>query len=153
VHRIDSLDLSPTSPDLKSFAGRGGKLLVYHGWADQNVAPRSSVKYYEKVVDLMGRRQADAAVRLFFAPGMAHCGGGEGPNTFDALTALEQWREQGEAPTRIIASHLTANGQIDRTRPLCPYPQMATYKGTGSIDQAESFICASTTLTSRFTRV
>ena len=73
---------------------------------------------------------------------MAHCGGGEGPNTFDALTALEQWREQGEAPTRIIASHLTANGQIDRTRPLCPYPQMATYKGTGSIDQAESFICA-----------
>jgi len=142
VHRIDSQDLSPTSPDLKPFAARGGKLLVYHGWADQNVAPRSSVKYYEKLVGLMGQQQVDAAVRLFFAPGMAHCGGGEGPNTFDALDALERWREQGEAPTRIIASHLTASGQIDRTRPLCPYPQMATYKGTGSIDQADSFICA-----------
>ena len=142
VHRIDSLDLSPTSPDLKSFASRGGKLLVYHGWADQNVAPRSSVNYHAKLVQTMGARQVDDAVRLFFAPGMAHCGGGEGPNTFDALTPLEQWREQGQAPTHIVASHLAANGQVDRTRPLCPYPQVATYQGTGSIDQAENFVCA-----------
>jgi len=142
VHRIDSLDLSPTSPDLKSFASRGGKLLVYHGWADQNVAPRSSVNYHAKLVQTMGARQVEDAVRLFFAPGMAHCGGGEGPNTFDALIPLEQWREQGKAPTQIVASHLAANGQVDRTRPLCPYPQIATYKGNGSIDQAENFVCA-----------
>ena len=138
MHQIDSLDLSPTSPDLESFAARGGKLLIYHGWADQNVAPRSSVNYHAKLVETMGEKQVNDSVRLFFAPGMAHCGGGEGPNTFDALTALEQWREQGKAPTEIIASHLT-NGKVDRTRPLCPYPQVATYKGTGSIDQAENF--------------
>jgi feruloyl esterase len=141
VHQIDSADLSPTSPDLKSFAARGGKLLIYHGWADQNVAPRSSVKYHAKLVEKMGEKQAHDSVRLFLAQGMAHCGGGEGPNTFDALTALEQWREQGKAPTEIIASHLT-NDRVDRTRPLCPYPQVATYKGIGSIDQAASFLCA-----------
>ncbi len=141
VHRIDSLDLSPTSADLKSFAGRGGKLLIYHGWADQNVAPRSSVNYHARLVETMGQTQVDGAVRLFFAPGMAHCGGGEGPNTFDALTALEQWREQGTAPAKIVASHLT-NGRVDRTRPLCPYPQMATYRGAGNIDEADSFFCA-----------
>jgi feruloyl esterase len=144
VHRIDSLDLSPTSADLEPFAGRGGKLLVYHGWADQNVAPRSSVNYYARLVETMGRQKVEDAVRMFFAPGMAHCGGGEGPNTFDALTALERWREQGDAPAQIVASHLTA-GRVDRTRPLCPYPQIATYKGKGSIDQADSFFCASGT--------
>jgi feruloyl esterase len=142
VHRIDSLELSPTSPDLKSFAGRGGKLLIYHGWADQNVAPRSSVNYHAKLVETIGRQQVDDSVRLFFAPGMAHCGGGEGPSTFDALTPLEQWRELGKAPTEIVASHLTPGGKVDRTRPLCPYPQVATYKGSGSIEQADSFFCA-----------
>jgi len=142
VHRVDSLDLSPTSPDLGPFVARGGKLLIYHGWADQNVAPRSSVNYYTRVVEKLGQKTVDESVRLFFAPGMAHCGGGEGPNTFDALTALERWREHGQAPAFIVASHATSGGQVDRTLPLCPYPQMATYKGNGSIDQAESFVCA-----------
>jgi feruloyl esterase len=141
VHRIDSLDLSPTSPDLQPFAARGGKLLIYHGWADQNVAPRSSVNYHARLIEKMGEKQVNESVRLFLAPGMAHCGGGEGPDTFDALTALEHWREQGNAPAEIMASHLT-NDKVDRTRPLCPYPQMATYTGTGSIDQAASFRCA-----------
>jgi feruloyl esterase len=142
VHRVDSLDLSPTSPDLGPFAARGGKLLIYHGWADQNVAPRSSVNYYTRVVEKLGQKTVDEAVRLFFAPGMAHCGGGEGPNTFDALSALERWREHGQAPASIVAAHAMPGRQVDRTRPLCPYPQMATYKGSGSIDQAESFVCA-----------
>ena len=96
-----------------------GQAAIYHGWADQNVAPRSSVNYHAKLVETLGRQQVDESVRMFFAPGMAHCGGGEGPNTFDALNALEQWREQGKAPTEIIASHLTASGKVDRTRPLC----------------------------------
>jgi feruloyl esterase len=141
VHQIDSLDLSPTSPDLAPFAARGGKLLIYHGWADQNVAPRSSVNYHAKLVEKMGEKAVNDSVRLFLAPGMAHCGGGEGPNTFDALIALEQWRERGTAPMEILASHLT-NDKVDRTRPLCPYPQVATYRGIGSIDQAASFLCA-----------
>ena len=141
VHKIDSLDLSPTSPDLKAFVARGGKLLIYQGWADQNVAPQSTVDYYYNVVKTIGQKQVDESVRLFFAPGMAHCGGGEGPNVFDALTPLEQWREQGKAPSSILATHST-NGKVDRTRPLCAYPQIAIYKGTGSIDQADNFYCA-----------
>ena len=81
-----------------------------------------------------------ASVRLFMVPGMAHCRGGEGPNTFDAVTALEQWVERGKAPDQMLASH-AANGVVDRTRPLCPYPQLAAYKGSGSIDEAANFSC------------
>jgi feruloyl esterase len=73
-------------------------------------------------------------------PGMGHCGGGEGPNTFDMVSVLEQWKEQGHAPARIVASHRRA-GKVDRTRPLCPYPQVAQYKGTGSIDDDANFAC------------
>ena len=79
-------------------------------------------------------------MRLYMAPGMGHCGGGEGPNTFDMLAALEQWREQGKAPAEIVASQL-ADGKVDRTRPLCPFPQIAQYKGSGSIDEAGNFVC------------
>jgi feruloyl esterase len=105
-----------------------------------NVAPKSTVAYYENVTKTIGQKQVDESVRLFFAPGMAHCGGGEGPNVFDALTPLEQWREQGKAPTSIPATHST-NGKVDRSRPLCPFPQVAKYKGTGSIDDAANFAC------------
>lgn len=79
-------------------------------------------------------------LRLFMAPGMAHCGGGEGPNSFDALTALEQWVEKRKAPDQVLASHST-NGTVDRTRPLCVYPRVARYKGAGSIDDAANFVC------------
>jgi feruloyl esterase len=120
--------------------GRGAKFLIYHGWADQIVTSRTSVDYYKNVVSVLGKSLADDSVRLFMVPGMAHCGGGEGPNTFDMLTALEQWREHGTAPAQIIASHMT-EGKVDRTRPLCPYPQAAQYKGSGSTDQAENFAC------------
>jgi feruloyl esterase len=80
------------------------------------------------------------AVRLFMVPGMGHCGGGDGTSTFDMLSALDQWVEKGKAPDHVAASRLK-DGVVDRTRPLCPYPQVATYKGMGSIDQAESFAC------------
>jgi len=143
VHRIDSLDLSPTSPDIKAFVARGGKLLIYQGWGDMNVAPKSTVDYYENVVKTIGQKQADDSVRLFFAPGMAHCGGGEGPNVFDALNPLEEWREQGKAPTSIVATHWTY-GKLDRSRPLCPYPQVAKYIGGGAGDNTDAayFVCA-----------
>jgi len=141
VRKIDSLALSPVSPDLKPFVARGGKLLIYQGWGDMNVAPRSTVNYYDQLITALGQKQVDDSVRLFLAPGMAHCGGGEGPNVFDALTPLEQWRERGNPPASILATHST-HGKVDRTRPLCPYPQFAKYKGSGSIDKAANFVCA-----------
>ncbi len=133
---VDELD-----PHLGAFARRGGKLILYHGWADQQVAPGSSVEFYRSA-SALGTDPAHAQnwVRLFMAPGMAHCAGGEGPDTFDSLSALEHWVELGQAPDRIIASHKT-QGQVDRTRPLCPYPQVAQYRGTGSIDEAVNFTC------------
>jgi feruloyl esterase len=127
--------------DLTKFAQHGGKLLIYHGWADQQVAPVASVDYYKSIVNQSGDpAQTPGWARLFMAPGMAHCSGGEGPNTFDKLSAMEQWVEQGKAPDQMIASHST-NGKIDRTRPLCPYPQVAKYQGTGSQDDAANFAC------------
>jgi feruloyl esterase len=131
--------LNSIEPDLTAFQRLGGKLILYHGWLDQNISPRNSIRYYESVEDVMGNDTRDFA-RLFMAPGMGHCGGGPGPNTLDGLTALENWVEKKQAPQQIIASHAT-NGQVDRTRPLCPYPQVAVYKGSGSIDDAANFAC------------
>jgi len=142
--RAEAIDrtVDVMDPHLAAFAGRGGKLLLYHGWADQQVAPGSTVEFYEAVRALSADPEhADEWVRLFMAPGMAHCGGGEGPDRFDTLTALEQWVERGQAPRQIIAAHRSA-GVVDRTRPLCPYPQVARYRGQGSIDEAANFTCA-----------
>lgn len=142
--RTDKLEygMNATDPSLKEFVAHGGKLLLYHGWSDQLITPQNSINYYKSVTDAMGgpAKTADFA-RLFMVPGMAHCGGGEGPNNFDAVIALEQWVEKGKAPEQITASHLT-NGAVDRTRPLCPYPLVATWKGAGSTDVAANFVCA-----------
>ncbi len=135
------VDTVAMNADLKRFHEHGGKLLLYHGWADQQVAPEATVEFYKAVVNMSDApAQSSDWVRLFMAPGMAHCEGGEGPDTFDKLSALEQWVEKGEAPDQMIASHST-NGQIDRTRPLCPYPQVARYKGSGSAEEAANFVC------------
>ena len=137
----ENLVMNATDPNMKPFFSRGGKLLLYHGWSDPNVPTLNTIKYFKSVVDVMGgTSKASNSVRLFLEPGMGHCGGGEGPNTFDMVSALEQWVEHGKAPDQIIASHATG-GVVDRTRPLCPYPQVATYKGSGSIDEAASFVC------------
>src|SRR5262245_30417418 len=114
---------------------------MYHGWSDPLVPTLNTMSYYVQVVDAMGgRTNAAKSARLFLAPGMGHCRGGEGPNAFDAVAALARWVEKGEAPEALIASH-TTDGRIDRTRPLCPHPQVAKYKGTGSIDEAVNFSC------------
>jgi len=133
--------LRPDDPNLATFQSMGGKLLMYHGWADPALSTLTTIDYYNEVVKASGGHQtADAFVRFFTVPGMHHCSGGPGPNTFDSLSALEQWVEHGAAPERIIATHRT-NGAVDRTRPLCPYPQVARYTGTGSVDDAANFVC------------
>jgi feruloyl esterase len=135
-------DVDELDPDLTAFAKHGGKLLIYHGWADQQVAPGSSVEFYKSVVERSeNASSASNWVRLFMIPGMGHCGGGEGPDTFDKVHVIEQWVEQGKAPVRIVASHSTA-GKVDRTRPLCPYPQVSRYKGSGNIDDEANFACS-----------
>lgn len=136
--RVDELD-----PNLTAFANRGGKLLIYHGWADQQVAPGSSIEFYQAARELSSVKPSRSDwIRLFMVPGMGHCRGGEGPDTFDKIGALERWVEKGEAPERIIASQLN-NGHVVRTRPLCPYPQVARYDGKGNPGDAASFVCRS----------
>ena len=140
--RISKDIIDATDPDLKSFFGHGGKLLQYHGWSDPIISPRNSVNYYKSVLDTMGgASKVNESYRLFMVPGMEHCGWGDGPDEFDPLTALEQWVEKGKPPDRIIASRIR-DGKTDRTRPLCPYPQVATYKGAGSTDDAANFSCS-----------
>ena len=132
--------MNAVDPDLDKFRDRGGKLIMYHGWNDQLIQPYNSIDYFTSVQKKMGTKDTDDFLRLFMAPGMTHCAGGVGPNTFDAVTALEQWVKKGVKPAEMVASHMTS-GAVGRTRPLCPYPQVATYKGNGSIDEAASFVC------------
>lgn len=129
-----------TNPDLTAFMQRGGKLPLYHGWSDQQFSAESTINYFTKVLDRMGASGTAEWARLFLAPGMGHCSGGEGPNTFGAITALERWVEHDQPPASLLASHRSA-GRVDRTRPLCPYPQVARYLGRGSIDDAANFTC------------
>jgi tannase/feruloyl esterase len=131
--------LNATDPDLSAFRGRGGKLLVYFGWADTALAPMMGVDYYEKAVAKNGPQTGDF-FRLFMVPGMFHCRGGVGPERLDGLTALINWVENGTAPATIIATQV-GDGKPVRTRPLCPYPQVARFSGTGSPDDAANFAC------------
>jgi len=136
-------DIDELNPNLTAFAKHNGKLLLYHGWADQQVAPLSTVQFRDSVLEATsGKGNSAEWIRLYMVPGMAHCSGGEGPDTFDKIGVMEKWVENGQVPAEIIASHQTA-GKVDRTRPLCPYPQVARYKGAGSIDDAANFSCTS----------
>ena len=142
--------LNSTSPDLRSFRAEGGKLLQYHGWGDAAISALSSIDYYDSVQTFLSRfpdlRSTDRLVlspitdfyRLFMVPGMGHCGGGVGPNSFDTLAPLEAWVEKDVAPEQII-------GKGDGiTRPLCVYPTVARYKGSGNANDASNFQCVAT---------
>jgi feruloyl esterase len=137
-------DIHAVSPDLAKFRARGGKLLMYHGWSDGgsggSISPLNTIAYYEAVLKAMGPNQDDW-LRLFLVPGMDHCGGGTGPNQFNKIAVLERWREQNEPPKFITAARVNESGVIDMTRPLCPFPQQAVYKGSGSTNDAANFTC------------
>ena len=131
--------LDATDPDLSRFKARGGKIVSYFGWADPALNPLMGVGYYESVLQRFGPA-TDEFYRLFMVPGMFHCRGGPGVSTFDAVTPLVEWVENGIAPQSIVGSRLV-NGEVTRTRPLCAYPGVAKYKGSGSIDEAANFVC------------
>ncbi|HZI78691.1 MAG TPA: tannase/feruloyl esterase family alpha/beta hydrolase [Vicinamibacterales bacterium] len=127
-------------PDLAAFKARGGKLLLYHGWADPGPAPENTINYLEAVKAKLGG-QEDSWIRAFLMPGVGHCGGGVGPDQADFLGALERWREAGEAPARITATRSGRGGRPPMARPLCPHPQVARYSGAGSTDDEKNFTC------------
>lgn len=135
IHQI----LDATDTDLSAFQKRGGKILMYFGWADPALNPMMGVEYYEAVSERMGPATTDF-FRLFMAPGMFHCGDGPGPNVFDTTGPLSEWVEQGKAPESLRAVKV-ADGKAVRSRPLCVYPAVAKYKGTGSTDDAANFTC------------
>jgi feruloyl esterase len=128
-----------TSYDLRALKARGGKIVMWHGLADGGIMATSSIGYYEGVTKMMGgRQQTEDFFRLFLIPGVHHCGGGPGLTDFDALTLLENWVEKGQAPDVLIARRL-ANGMVERSRPVYPYPIQARYSSSGDPKQAASF--------------
>jgi feruloyl esterase len=130
--------LNATNPDLSAFKSRGGKLILWHGWADTALTPLASIRYHEQVHARDAR--AGDYFRTFLMPGVLHCAGGNGPDRVDWAAAIADWVEKGRAPERVIASK-SLNGAVSRTRPLCPYPQKAVYSGSGSTDEEKNFAC------------
>lgn len=150
--------LNAVDANLNPFRAHGGKLILYHGWNDPAIPALNTVNYFKDVVAHVGQTRADSFVRLYMVPGMQHCSGGPGPDEFgqsfrwvddpqrNARVALEQWVEQGSAPTAIVATKTAKEdglGQPVITRPLCPYPEFAKYTGSGDTNRAENFVCAS----------
>lgn len=156
AHEKTAQALNATDADLKSFKARGGKLILYHGWNDPAITALNTINYYDSVIKKMGQKDVDSFVRLYMAPGVQHCGGGPGPDSFGAVgdlkfddpqhsldASLEQWASKGTAPSTVIASKFEGQDRAHpkMTRPLCPYPLAAKYKGSGDTNDAANFVC------------
>lgn len=139
VARIGPL-MNSNDADIGEFVERGGKLLLYHGWNDPGIPPGGTIRYYDDLRATLGDETSDASVRLFMVPGMNHCGGGTGTDQFDAVAALDRWIAE-DSPPASLAAERRVNGETVRSRPLCPYPSVATYDGAGSTDDASNFSC------------
>ena len=129
-----------TDPDLSRFHQRGGKLLMYTGWADPAVNPYIALDYHDSLVKRMGAATQEF-FRLYLMPGVFHCGGGVGPSCFDPLAAVIAWVEQSKAPQALVVSQ-PQDGKTMRTRLLCPEPQLARYHGQGDPNDAANFVCS-----------
>ena len=138
--RSDIARVNASNPDISAFVRRGGKLLLSGGWNNALVPAGAVLDYYKSVEGKIGIEDTKQGVRLYMVPGMIECNGGPGTDTFDMLTAMRRWVENGQAPSAIPASRVE-HGKVVRTRPLCPYPQVATYRGSGSTDEAKNFVC------------
>jgi hypothetical protein len=132
--------MAALDPNLGDFSRGGGKLLLWQGWGDQHISPQNTLDYYDTMRRTMGAGTVDRFAKLYLFPGVAHCGGGEGPNSFDVLTPVMAWVESGRPPSRIVAANVAANGAVTRTRPVFPYPTVARYDGSGSTDDAADFV-------------
>ena len=128
------------NPDLRPFKAKGGKIIAFHGWSDAAVTPLRTIQYYEEVHKFVGPETKDF-FRLYMIPGAFHRTSGVGFGQVNWMPALVKWVEKGAAPEEIIGAHVNAEGKVDKTRPLCPYPESAIYQGKGSIDEADSFKC------------
>jgi len=150
--------LNATDPNLSAFKTRGGKLILYHGWNDPAISAVNTVNYYQSVVDVMGQDGFDSFARVYMVPGMQHCAGGVGPDSFgengpwpnvndphqSLQLSLEQWVEKGTAPKEMVATKFSGplgSGHAEMTRPLCAYPKVAKYKGSGDENDASNFVC------------
>lgn len=153
AHAKTSRDLDAIDPDLRRFAARGGKLIVYHGWNDPAISPWNTIHYYQSVQQTMGSSQTSSFLRLYMAPGVEHCADGPGPDFFGQVglpaqkghglfDVLQTWVESGTPPAEVIATKYGRDQKPVMTRPLCPYPQIAKYDGSGDTNQAASFTCS-----------
>jgi feruloyl esterase len=140
--RADEGVIDRTDPNLEPFFEAGGKLLMFHGWSDPQVPALDTIDYFNAVLKATAEARRGTAIELYMEPGVSHCFGGDGPDTFDAVGALDEWVRDGRAPSRIVAAKFTSAGDVVRTRPLCRYPEIAKYVGRGSVDDAASFRCA-----------
>ncbi len=138
--RSDISRVNASNADISAYVKRGGKLILSGGWNNALVPAGAVVDYFTRVTAAIGKPAVDRTVRLYMVPGMIECNGGPGTDTFDMLGVMRRWVERGESPKAVIASRVE-HGKVVRTRPLCPYPQVATYKGAGSTDEAKNFVC------------